>query len=29
MKKFSPRVMAVLTTIAALLSAGLANKSAW
>lgn len=29
MKRLSPRAIAVLTTLAALLSTGLANKSAW
>jgi hypothetical protein len=29
MKKFSPRVIAALTTLAALVASGLANKSIW
>ena len=29
MKKLSPRVLAALTTLAALVASGLANKSAW
>lgn len=29
MKKFSPRVAAVLTTLVALMSTGLANKTVW
>jgi hypothetical protein len=29
MKKLSPRVIAALTTIAALVASGLASKSAW
>jgi hypothetical protein len=29
MKKLSPRVFAVLATLGALLSSGLANKSGW
>jgi len=29
MKKFSPRVIAALTTLAALVASGLANKTAW
>lgn len=29
MKKFSPRVVAILTAVAALVASGLANKSVW
>jgi hypothetical protein len=29
MKKISPRVLAALTTLAALVASGLANKSVW
>jgi len=29
MKKISPSIIATLTTVAALIASGLANKSAW